>query len=53
MCSGGFRGGAGGPALIFRQNEARRAEKKILETGGPPYLRVWMTPPYLKVWIRH
>ena len=25
--------------------EARRAEKFFFKTGGPPYLRVWMTPP--------
>ena len=48
--------------------EAPRAEKFFFKTGGPPYLRVWMTPPplgwpppppppphptYLKVCIRH
>ena len=43
------------PPLFLDQNEARRAEKNIFETGPPPYLRVWMArsplPPYLKVWI--
>ena len=42
------------------QTEARRAVKILLETGPPPYLRVWLTaapqppppPHYLKVWIR-
>ena len=38
-------GGPGGPGppLFLDQTEARRAEKKIFETGLPPYLRVWMT----------
>ena len=44
----GSRGGAlRGPAptpLFLDQNEARRADKKIL-SPPPPYLRVWMTPP--------
>ena len=45
MYSGGSWGAAGGarvPPLFFDQNEARRAEKIFLETGRPPYLRVWM-----------
>ena len=33
------------PSLILDQNEARRTEKKLFETG--PH------PPYLKVWIGH
>ena len=34
--------GPGGPTtpLLLDQTEARRAEKKILETGRPPYLKV-------------
>ena len=51
-------GGLGLPPFLD-QTEARRADKKFLETfPPPPYLRVWMTrpppppPPYLKVWIR-
>ena len=45
LVSGRSRGGAWVPPLFFDQNEARRAEKIFLETGHPPYLRVWMTPP--------
>ena len=40
--------GPGGPApyppLFLDETEARRVEKNFLETGPPPYLRVWMTP---------
>ena len=46
----GSRGGAQrGPTptpLFLDQNEARRADKKIL-SPPPPYLRVWMNPPSL------
>ena len=45
-------GAGGGRPLIFRPNqepmtktEARRAEKKKLEIGQPPYLRVWIAAP--------
>ena len=31
--------------LFVDQTEARRAGKNFLETGPPPYLRVWMTAP--------
>ena len=49
--SGGSR--EGGPSLFVDQTETLRA-KLFMETGTPPYLRVWMsTPPYLKLWIRH
>ena len=49
--SGGSR--EGGPLLFVDQTETLRA-KLFMETGIPPYLRVWMsTPPYLKLWIRH
>ena len=35
-----------GPPLFLDQTEARRADKKFLETfPTPPYLRVWMTRP--------
>ena len=37
-----------GPApfpLFLEQTEAQRAEKKFLETGPLPYLRVWTTAP--------
>ena len=48
VCSGGSRGGAWGarplPPLFLDETEARRVEKNFLETGPPPYLRVWMTP---------
>ena len=48
--------GPGGPApgplppgpllpLFLDQTEARKAEKKILETELPPFIRVWMTGP--------
>ena len=54
----GSRGGAQrGPAptpLFLDQNEARRADKKIL--SPPPPLSQGLDeppPPYLKVWIRH
>ena len=49
-------GGSGRLPLFLDQTETRRAEKKVLETAPPPYLRVWITappPPYLKVWNRH
>ena len=38
--SGGSRGGARPPppSLFLDQTEARRAEKKILETGPPPLI---------------
>ena len=49
FCSGGSRGGAWGarplPPLFLDETEARRVEKKFLETGPLPYLRVWMTIP--------
>ena len=35
--------GEGRPPLFVDQIEARGAEKNSLETGRPPYLRVWMT----------
>ena len=45
--SGGSR--EGGPLLFVDQTETLRA-KLFMETGTPPYLRVWMsTPPYLKL----
>ena len=46
--------GEGRPPLFVDQIEARGAEKNSLETGRPPYLRVWMTslptppPPILR-----
>ena len=56
-CSGGSRGGAQGPSLIFYQTEAWIAEKSVGDhpPPPPPCVRIWMTrpPPYLKVWIRH
>ena len=39
--------GPGGVPPFLDQTEARRADKKFLETSPPPppYLRVWMTRP--------
>ena len=52
--------GPGGPTtpLLLDQTEARRAEKKILETGPPLSQDLDdppppLPPPYLKVCIRH
>ena len=43
----GVWGGGGDPQppLFVDQSEAQRAKKRFLETGPPPYLRVWMTAP--------
>ena len=46
--SGGSRKGAQGalPSLIFRPNWGPKGWKIVfLETGLPPFLRVWMYPP--------
>ena len=40
--SGGSR--EGGPSLFVDQTETLRA-KLFMETGAPPYLRVWMSTP--------
>ena len=37
--------GSSPPPLFLDQTEARRAEKKIFETGLPLYLGVWKTAP--------
>ena len=34
-----------GTPLFLDQSEAQRAEKNVLETTLPTYLRVWMPPP--------
>ena len=46
------------PSLFLDHTEAWRTEKNFLETGPPPFLRVWrlLPPPpapHLTVWIRH
>ena len=52
--SGGFRGGARAPPLIFGPNWGPKGRKIFFErpplhAPPPPYLRAWMTDPLLPV----
>ena len=40
-------GGARPPPLIFRPNWGPKGGKNFMETGPPPYLRIWITGPPL------
>ena len=49
ILSGGSRGGARGPTPPYVSTKLRpeRPKEIFLETGLPPYLRVWMAAPPL------
>ena len=48
--SGRPRGASSPPPLFLDQTKARGAEKNVLETVPPTYLRVWMTSPPRLTW---